>query len=203
MTFVTERMPPDGRVSRCDGPLERHLTEAAVMLAVAQWLFASGAGAVQVHPDGVHAKHFDMRGWLENAGFEKVSAKGTTREAGRYTRNRQCLLVDFRPGRGDVVASVDGRRVVVEAKGGCINTRHPGQVSKLRKHLYEAVGMLLDGHDGADRLIAAVPRHAVTERIAGRMARRCRGAGIEIALVSDDGAVVLCAPRASESHRLG
>ena len=116
MTFVTERMPPDGRVSRCDGPLERHLTEAAVMLAVAQWLFASGAGTVQVHPDGVHAKHFDMRGWLENAGFEKVSAKGTTREAGRYTRNRQCLLVDFRPGRGDVVASVDGRRVVVEAK---------------------------------------------------------------------------------------
>ena len=49
--------------------------------------------------------------------------------------------------------------------------------------------MLLDGHDGADSLIAAVPRHAVTERIAGRMARRCRGTGIEIALVSDDGAV--------------
>ena len=172
------------------------------MLAVAQWLFAAGAKTVQIHPDGVHVKHFDMRGWLKNAGFKKVAARGTTREAGRYTRNRQCLLVDFRPGRGDLVATIDGRRVVVGAKGGCINTRNPGQVSKLRKHLYEAAGMLLDGHDGADRLIAAVPRHAVIERIAGRMARRCRGAGIEIALVSGEGAVALRAPLANGSSGL-
>ena len=78
-------------------------------------MFALGAETVYVHPDGVHAKHFDIRGWLENAGFEKVSAKGTTREAGRYTRNHQCLSVEFQPGCGDVVATIEGCRIVVEA----------------------------------------------------------------------------------------
>ena len=57
--------------------------------------------------------------------------------------------------------------------------------------------MLLDGHDDADRRIAAVPRSVVTERIAWRMVRRCRSAGIEVVLVSDDGCVELCAPRTS------
>lgn len=93
------------------------------MVTVPQWPFVSDAETVQVHPDGASAKHFDMRGWLENARFEKVSAKGTTREVGRYTRNRQRLLVNLRPGRSDVVASAEGHWVVAEAEGGCINTR--------------------------------------------------------------------------------
>ena len=77
----------------------------------------------------------------------------------------------------------------IEAGRRCINSRHPGPLSKLRKHLYEAVGMLLDSHNDADRLIAAVPRHAETERVAKRMEKRCHAAGIEIALVSGDGSV--------------
>ena len=96
--------------------------------------------------------------------------------------------IDFRSGLGDVVAEVEGVRVLVEAKGGCINSRNPGQLSRLRKHVYEAVGSLLDGRE-ADRLIAAVPLHAQTERLAGRMAPRCRRVGIEIALVAPDGEV--------------
>jgi len=92
-----------------------------------------------------------------------------------------------------VVAVIDGARVEVEAKGGCINTRHSGQLSKLRKHLYEAVGMLLDSRNDAERLIAAVPRHRETERVAERMAERCRAAGIEIALVAGDGSVSIVA----------
>ena len=176
--LVTDREPPAGRASHCDGPLERHLSEAGVMLAVAEWMFGLGAEAVEIHPDGMHVKQFDMCGWLASAGFEKVAASGKTREAGRYTRNRQSLTVDFRSGRGDVVGDVRGCRIVVEAKGGCINTRHPGQVSKLRSHLYEAVGRLLDDHAGPDRLIAAVPRHTVTESIAHRMTGRCACVGI-------------------------
>ena len=59
----------------------------------------------------------------------------------------------------------------------------------MRKHLYEAVGMLLDSRNDADRLIAAVPHHSETERVAQRMAKTCHAAGIEIALVSGDGSV--------------
>ena len=195
--LVTDREPPAGRASHCDGPLERHLSEAGVMLAVAEWMFGLGAEAVEIHPDGMHVKQFDMCGWLASAGFEKVAASGKTREAGRYTRNRQSLTVDFRSGRGDVVGDVRGCRIVVEAKGGCINTRHPGQVSKLRSHLYEAVGRLLDDHAGPDRLIAAVPRHTVTESIAHRMTGRCACVGIEIALVAGDGQVEVCTPKAN------
>ena len=84
---------------------------------------------------------------------------------------------------------IRGDGIEVEAKGGCINTRHAGQLSKLRKHLYEAVGMLLDSRNDACRLIAAVPRHPETERVAERMAKRCHSAGIEIALVSGDGSI--------------
>ena len=49
--------------------------------------------------------------------------------------------------------------------------------------------MLLDSRNDADRLIAAVPRHVETERVAQRMAKRCHAAGIEITLVSGDGSV--------------
>ena len=145
-------------------------------------MFELGAEEVCVHPDGMHTKQFDICGWLKKEGFEKIAAKGKTREAGTYTHDRQALVVEFQPRRGDVVADVQGCHVVVEAKGGIVNTRHPGQKSKLRKHLYEAVGMLLDGPDNADRLIAAVPRHPETEKIANRMAERCRDAGIKLLL---------------------
>ncbi len=163
------------------------------MLAVARWMFELGAEKVCVHPDGMHAKQFDICGWLKNEGFKRIAERGKTREAGTYTRCHQTLEVEFMPGRGDVVADLKGRRVVVETKGGIINTRHPGQQSRLRRHLYEAVGMLLDGPNDADRLIAAVPLHRETQKIARRMAGRCLDAGIEIALVSGKGDVQLCA----------
>ena len=41
--------------------------------------------------------------------------------------------------------------------------------------------MLLDSPDDADRLIAAVPLHRETLKIARRIAERCREVGIEIA----------------------
>ncbi len=157
------------------------------MLAMATWLFGTGATKVSVHLDGMHTKNFDIRGWLKGAGFKKIADKGKNPHGGTYERNTQILVVDFKSGVGDVVAEIDGKRILIEAKGGCINTRHPGQLSILRKRLYEAVGMLLDDRIRANRLIAAVPHHFETERIARRIAKRCRGSGIEVALVYGDG----------------
>ena len=174
------------------GDCEQHLYEAAVMLSVALWLFDLGAEEVHIHPDGEHAKQFDIPSWLRMEGFAKIAAIGKTPLAGKYIRHNQELYIEFKPGHGDIVADIKGCRTVVEAKGGIINTNHSGQKSKLRKHLYEAVGMLLDGPQNADRLIAAVPQHSETEKIACRMVHRCRDAGIEIALVSGNGVVQLC-----------
>lgn len=191
MTFITEERPPPGRTGKHTGKFEQHLYEAAVMLAIARWMFELGAETVYLHPDGVHAQQFDICHWLGNEGFEKIAAKGKTPEAGTYIRQHQTLYVEFKPGQGDVVADIEGCCVVVEAKGGIINTSYPGKKSELRKHLYEAVGMLLDGPENAGRLIAAVPLHTETEKITQRMVERCRDAGIEIALISGDGAVHL------------
>lgn len=190
--FITEKLPPPGRTGKHTGKFEKHLYEAAVMLAIARWLFESGAEKVYLHPDGEHAKQFDICRWLGNEGFEKIAAKGKTPVAGTYVRRHQTLYVEFKPGQGDVVADIKGCCIVVEAKGGIINTSYPGQKSKLRKHLYEAIGMLLDGPKNADRLIVAVPQHSETEKIARRMAKRCRDVGIELALISGDGTVQLC-----------
>lgn len=164
------------------------------MLAVTRWLFQQGALSVSIHPDGMHVKDFDVAGWLHANGFTKTISIGKTRHGGLYERGERTVEVRFQPGCGDVVAQLGPDRVVVEAKGGCLNSRHPGLKSKLRKHLYEAVGSLLDPPE-ATRLIAAVPRHSETEKLASRMAVRCHDAGIEIALVSGRGTVLLADPR--------
>ncbi len=191
--LVIEKTPPDSRRHACEGPRERHLHEAAVMLAVTQWLFNAGAPTARMSPDGQHAKQFDIGGWLTAQGFVKIDGWGQTRVGGRYTRGPHTLEVDFKSGQGDVVADIDGDCVWVETKGGVLNTKHPGQTSKLRRGLCEAVGMLMNGSktEGADLLLAAVPNHPVTETLAQQMAQRCRDAGIAIALVSDTGHLTL------------
>ena len=67
MTFVTEKPPPEGRVSKTDGHMERHLHEAAVMLAVAQWMFGTVASA-WTPPDDyrVMIQYVDKQGEGEN-----------------------------------------------------------------------------------------------------------------------------------------
>jgi len=173
------------------------------MLAVASWLFRQGARTVCMFPDGMHAKQFAIRGWLETQGFDKTSGWGRTLVAGRYIRGPHTLDVDFRPGCGDVVAIVGACRILVEAKGGILNTTHSGQTSKLRRGLCEAVGMLMNGPrtEGADRLIAAVPRHRETEKLAQQMAPPCRDAGIEIALISATGSLQLITGPGAPGHQ--
>lgn len=191
MNLVTQRPPPANRVGRHVGDHEFYLSEAAVMLAMAQWLFGQGATEVRIHPDGMHMKGFDIPAWLTSQGFMRMTATGKGQIGGTFHRRNQSLVVHSQPGLGEVVATLSGVDIEIEAKGGCINTRHPGQLSKLRKGLHEAVGQLMASPRSDVRLIAAVPRHPETERLAQRLVSRCALVGIEVALVNDDGSVGL------------
>jgi len=184
------REPPPNRVGKSDGPQERHLTEGAVMLAWAMYLLrVEEVREVHLHPDGEHGKRFDFVSRLERRGFGKVEKRGKTTYGGLYRdADARRLIIDPRPGRGDVVAIDGDRPVVAECKGGIINTRHPGQRSRLNRGLCEAVGRLIASERTA-RQIAVVPRTDVTERLAGRLAERCASVGIEIALVGSRGEI--------------
>jgi len=189
--LVTALEPPRNRVGKSDGTHEHHLYEGAVMVAYAMHLLRTeGARDVRIHPDGEHGKQFDFAGWLVRRGFAKASSLGSTAYGGVY-RNAagQTITVNPRSGLGDVVAEARGHIISAECKGGIINTRHPGQVSRLYKGLCETVGMLM-ATPSHGRQVAVVPLTDSTVRLAERLATRCTLAGIEIALVGSRGEVV-------------
>ena len=188
--LVTALAPPPNRVGKADGDHEHHLYEGAVMIAYAMHLLRSeGAQHVRIHPDGEHGKQFDFTGWLDRRGFRKISTIGTTAYGGVYENPAgQTITVNPRSGLGDVVAEVGDHIISAECKGGIINTRHPGQVSRLYKGLCETVGMLM-ATPLQGRQVAVVPFTNSTLRLAERLAPRCAMAGIEIALVGSRGEV--------------
>jgi hypothetical protein len=187
--FIDVRDPPASRRGKCEGGRERHFTEAAVMIAFALHLLESGATAVELHPDGEHGKRHDFKATLEALGFEHVSTRGTTKYGGVYSRGNQTVSVTLRPGLGDVVASIGRRIVVAECKGGVVNSNHAGQLSRLRRGLCEVVGLLMARPLNDERHIAVVPATGGTRTLATRMLPRAMAAGIEIALVCEDGKV--------------
>lgn len=190
LTYTVHKVATNKRSGQHDGAMEEHFHEAAVMLAYAMHLIATGAKEVEIHPDGMHAKVHDVEAWFGAAGFvRKNGAPGTC--AGSFRKSGRAIHVDFRSGVGDVVAVVEGRKVIAECKGGIVNTRHNGQRSKLRRGLCEAVGQLIGRELRSDeRQVAVVPYTALTEAVAKRMASRAGRAGIEIALVKPDGRVI-------------
>lgn len=183
--------PPPNRVGQSDGPHEQHLYEGAVMVAYAMHLLRTqGVRDVRIHPDGQHGKQFDFAGWLGRQNFTKVSSLGRTAYGGIYRNSAgQTATVHPKSGLGDVVAGSGAHIFTAECKGGIINTRHAGQVSRLRRGLCEAVGLLMatpsQGHQ-----VAVVPLTDSTLRLAERLAPRCALAGIEIALVGSHGEVL-------------
>lgn len=189
--LVTALAPPANRVGKADGGHEHHLYEGAVMIAYAMHLLRTeGAQHVRIHPDGEHGKQFDFAGWLDRRGFRKISTIGTTAYGGVYENPAgQTITVNPRSGLGDVVAEVGDHVISAECKGGIINTRHPGQVSRLYKGLCETVGMLMAA-PLQGRQVAVVPFTNGTLRLAERLAPRCAMAGIEIALVGSRGEVL-------------
>lgn len=191
--LITHSAPPPNRIGKCDGDQEHHLPEGAVMMAFAMHLLrnAPGVREVAIHPDGEHGKRFDFHGWLGKRRFIRKSSMGTTQYGGVYvTADGQTVVVNPSSGRGDVVADAGGISIVAECKGGIINTRHAGQVSRLRQGLCETVGLSLASPViPGRRQIAVVPKTKATEALARRMAARALAAGIEIALVDGRGNV--------------
>ena len=189
--LVTALAPPANRVGKSDGPHEHHIYEGAVMLAYAMHLLRTqGARDVRIHPDGEHGKQFDFTAWLGRGDFTKISTLGSTTYGGVYRNPAgQTITVHPKSGLGDVVAEVDDHVISAECKGGIINTRHPGQVSRLYRGLCETVGLLM-ATPSQGRQIAVVPLTESTLRLAKRLAPRCALAGIEIALVGSRGDVM-------------
>lgn len=189
--LVTALAPPPNRVGKSDGPHEHHLYEGAVMLAYAMHLLRTqGARDVRIHPDGEHGKQFDFTAWLGRRDFTKISSLGSTTYGGVYRNPAgQTITVHPKSGLGDVVAEVGNHVISAECKGGIINTRHPGQVSRLYRGLCETVGLLM-ATPSQGRQIAVVPLTEGTLRLAERLAPRCALAGIEIALVGSRGEVL-------------
>jgi hypothetical protein len=189
--LVTALAPPPNRVGKSDGPEEHHLYEGAVMLAYAMHLLRTqGARDVRIHPDGEHGKQFNFAAWLGRRGFAKISSLGSTAYGGVYRNPAgQTITVNPKSGLGDVVANVGNHVISAECKGGIINTRHPGQVSRLYRGLCETVGMLM-ATPSQGRQVAVVPLTDGTLRLAERLAPRCALAGIEIALVGGRGEVL-------------
>ena len=189
--LVTALAPPPNRVGKADGDHEHHLYEGAVMVAYAMHLLrAQGAQHVRIHPDGEHGKQFDFSGWLERRQFRKVSTIGATAYGGFYEHSAgQTITVNPKSRLGDVVAEIGDYVLSAECKGGIINTKHSGQVSRLYKGLCETVGMLM-ATPTQGRQVAVVPFTASTLRLAERLAPRCAIAGIEIALVGGRGEVM-------------
>lgn len=200
--LVTALEPPPNRVGKSDGGHEHHLYEGAVMVAYAMHLLrTANAPHVRIHPDGEHGKQFDFAGWLLRREFTKVSSLGPTTYGGVF-RNAagQTITVHPKSGLGDVVAEVGDHIISAECKGGIINTRHSGQVSRLYKGLCETVGMLM-ATPSPGRQVAVVPLTEGTRRLAERLAPRCALAGIEIALVGARGEVMDVKPAGDVTGR--
>jgi hypothetical protein len=189
--LATALAPPPNRLGKSDGEHEHHLYEGAVMVAYAMHLLRTEATRkVSIHPDGEHGKQFDFLGWLQRRGFVMGSSTGKTSYGGTYTDGEgRTIVVNPKSGQGDVVAEVSGLTISAECKGGIINTRHPGQVSRLYKGLCETVGLLM-ATPSPGRQVAVVPYTEATLRLATRLAPRCAKAGIELALVKSRGEVI-------------
>ena len=202
--YVTDFHSTAKRASKADGGVERRMTEAAVMLAVGQHFLAlqnsnGQRGDVFLHPDGEHAKQFDIVSCLATLGFIRTAPKGNTAYGGVYRRGADSITVFPKSGLGDVVATVAGRRVVAECKGGTINSRHGGVLSRTRSGLSELIGQLMVLPVDGARQIAVRPHTPLAEGLAKRLSARCALAGIEIALVKEDGSLVFVEPAADSA----
>jgi len=191
--LVIELAPPPNRMGMCEGERERHLYESAVMLAYAMHLLRTELiTEVCIYPDGEHGKQFDFSGWLGRREFSKNWSSGKTSYGGTYTDGEgRTIIINPKSGQGDVVAKIGNQIVSAECKGGIINTRHSGEVSRLDKGLCEAVGRLMATKPPVpDRQVAVVPYTATTCELAKRLASRCARVGIKLALVKGDGQVI-------------
>ena len=174
------------------------MLEAEVALRLAEFILSlpdSGAMA-SVAIDGAATKVgdgvvFDIGRFMAATGWQPVKEAQAGRNSwtGAYRRGDKTIRVHLRPGEGDVVAQVNGRRIIAKCTKGPL-ARKPGRAehSLLTTALGEA---LLFDIAGADIVVAAVPDTPIFRTLAETWRRRLlvRRAGIRIALVARDGTV--------------
>lgn len=168
---------------------DRHFYEGAVMLAYAMHLLRTqSVHEVRIHPDGQHARQVDFPAWLEKRSFRRVAAARMTFAGTFEDAERRRIIIHPRSGVSDVTAEADGVTIEAKYKGGAIETRHPGRLSRLDKGLCEIVGRPMMEPPGS-QLVAVMPRTEVTLRVGRKLAPRCAAVGIRIALVGPRGEV--------------
>jgi hypothetical protein len=174
------------------------MPEAEVALRLAEFILSlpnSGAMA-SVAVDGASIKVgdaviFDIGRFVAATGWEQTKEPQVGRNAwtGAYRRGNKTIRVHSRPGEGDVVATIDGRRVVAQCKKGPL-VRKPGgpEYALLTAALGQA---LLFDVSADDIVVTAVPDTPAFRKLAETWRSRplVRRAGIRIALVARDGAV--------------
>jgi hypothetical protein len=192
-SFLTPHTPPLKRQKYCENGIELKLSEAAVQLAFALHLLnqPDSGEQVEMFPDGEHAKRFDIPAFLRARGYERVNALGATQYGGEYFDGLKTLVVNPKSqhGRGDVVGKLAGVVVRAECKGGIINSKHSGALSKVRSGFNELIGQTMSMPEDGSRHVAVAPRTPASETQASRLLKRCAAAGIEIALVDQNGQV--------------
>jgi len=171
-------------------------TEVALRLAEFILSLPTSGAMASVAIDGASIKVgdgviFDIGRLMAATGWQTVKDPQIGRNAwtGAYQRGDKTIRVHSRPGEGDVVAMIDGRRIVAQCSKGSLTGR-PGRAeqSLLRGALAEA--LLFDIADD-DIVVTAVPDTPVFRKLAETWRRRplVRRTGIRIALVGRDGAV--------------
>jgi hypothetical protein len=189
---VADEAQPDLRL-----PADR-MPEAEVALRLAEFILSlPGSGAMaSVAIDGASIKVgdavvFDIGCFMSSTGWDQVKAPQISRTAwtGTYRRGDKTIRVHSRPGEGDVVTTVEGRRIIAECTMGPLAHR-PGRLEA--SLLTMALGQALLFDVSADDIaIAAVPDTPVFRRLADTWRKRplIRQAGIRLAIVARDGSV--------------
>jgi hypothetical protein len=134
---------------------------------------------------------FDIGRFMASTGWEPIKEPQVGRNAwtGAYRRGDKTIRVHSRPGEGDVVATIDGRRIVAECTKGPL-VHKPGRAE--HSLLTTALGRALLFDVAADGIVvAAVPDTPVFRKLAEVWRERplVRWAGIRIVLVARDGEV--------------
>jgi hypothetical protein len=190
--FVESRARPD-----FDLPAN-HMPEAEVALRLAGIILSlPGSGAmasVAIDRAGTkvgNAVVFDICRFMAGTGWEQVREPRISQNAwtGVYRRGDKTIRVHSRPGEGDVIATVNSRRIVAECQNGpLVRTARGREHSLLTTALGQA---LLFDAAANDIVIVAVPDTLVLRRLADAWRERplVRRAGIRIVLVGRDGSV--------------
>lgn len=172
------------------------MSEAEVAVRLAGFLLslpdATPTADVAIDGAGVSVggvQIFALPEFLTQLGWQQITQSGKNAWSGAYERDGKRLTIHSKSGVGDVVARVNGARIIAECKKGPL-IKKPG--SPEYPLLTTAIGqVLLTRAEPNDVLVAAVPDTPAFRRIAAEWRERAgiKRAGINICLVARDGTV--------------